>query len=243
MTPTGDRLALLSHRALLRAAAVAGCGAPAPALQALLYRAGSVALGPRQRRTHDERWLAFLTEDSARGVPGLDAGWASHRSPHWRAWSRADADRSGLCHKTYVSPLPHAFAAALPVVLRVAVELGVPSLKVGCTPEGVLRPDKIVLYAGSPAAADALARVLTVRLAGLPAQGVPFSAQVDGAGLVSRGTDPPGTSWRAHVTALAADALHELAVPGGRAADLVEAVRDVLAGQGLDGRSWQPVAA
>jgi len=239
----GDRLPLLTRRALLRAAAVAGLGGH---LQPMLYRAGSVALGPRARRTHDDRWLAWLAASAARGVPGLLEGWVPHTTPHWQAWTRSDLvdgpARASLTAKTYVSPLPHALAATLPQVLRVVVELGVASVKVGCTAEGVLRPDKLVLHCADAAQADALAEVLAARLAGLPAQGVPFTGQADDTGLVSRGTDPPGTSWRAYVTAAAAGELRAAyaSCPQAGPQALLAAAVDGLSRAGLDSRTWQP---
>ncbi len=240
----GDRLPLLSRRALLRGAALAGCGHGPDVLAPLLYRAGAVALGPRARRTHDARWLAWLAVSSARATPGLLEGWAPLTGPHWQSFSRpdVDSDRDRLRHKVYVSPLPHALAAALPLVLRVLVELQVPSVKVGGTAQGVLRPDKLVLHTTSAPAADALADRLAERLAGLPAQGVPFTAQCDPVGLVSRGTDPPGTSWRAFVTAVAAAELAAAAarLPGARAAEVVELAVAGIAAAGLDSVTWQP---
>ncbi len=238
----GDRLPLLSRRALLRAAALAGCGHGPDVLAPLLYRAGAVALGPRARRTHDPRWLAWLAVSSARATPGLLEGWAPQTGPHWQSFSRPDLDRDRLRHKVYVSPLPHALSAALPVVLRVVVELQVPSIKVGGTAQGVLRPDKLVLHTTSAATADALAVRLAERLAGLPAQGVPFTGQCDPVGLVSRGTDPPGTSWRAFVTAVAAAELAAAAaqLPGARAAEVLELAVTGIAAAGLDSTTWQP---
>jgi hypothetical protein len=111
----------------------------------------------------------------------------------------------------------------------------------------LLRPDKLVAYYPSferlAAAADAVAG----RLAGTPAQGVPFTAEIAGGGLLSWGVDPPpegswsgGESWRLWLTHRLATALL-----AGKQATGVEPWRFALERlrlEGVDTDSWTPGA-
>jgi hypothetical protein len=65
------------------------------------------------------------------------------------------------------------------------------SWKVGADVYGLLRPDKIVVYFERFADLQETAASLSERLKGCPAHGVPFTAQLGAAGLLSWGVDPP----------------------------------------------------
>jgi len=63
--------------------------------------------------------------------------------------------------------------------------------KIGADLAGLLRPDKIVAYFPDFDALARAAQILCERLDGLPAHGVPFTAEIGGGGLLSWGMDPP----------------------------------------------------
>jgi hypothetical protein len=253
----GRLLAVLSHRAVLRAAAVAagvaarGGTADADALTAMLYTAGSIPCGGRAGLDHDERRIdAVLT----RGTAGL-TGFRRHRGDYWQAWvtenDRAPGDSAtSHAHKVYVSPLPDHLAAAVQAVARAAADGGAHSFKVGGTASGIHRPDKIVLYFDTAVDADAAAHRLAVQLSGLPAHGVPFTGQLGETGMVSRGFDQSGLSWRLLVCRLLGSALarHVDRTEGGDgpgSADAATLAARCLAdagAAGLDTRTFGPSA-
>jgi len=151
-----------------------------------------------------------VTKDEARPVPG--PGWISVEGPdvdeHWLAWRSAAPEGPGAEHityKLYVSPSPSAVPDALAISAEVLHELRAPAFKVGADLHGLLRPDKLVAYFASFEHLAAAATCLRDRLAGLPAHGVPFTAEISTDGLLSWGVDPPrrerrltwiGDSWR-----------------------------------------------
>ena len=98
-------------------------------------------------------------------------------------------------------------ATTLGVILTHAPLLGVPAWKVGADLAGLHRPDKIVLYLASAERADRVAAALALTLGDTAAQGVPFTGQVGATGIVSRGRDVAGTSWRADVCRVVAESL------------------------------------
>lgn len=182
------------------------------------------------RRPLTPRWRRLLGDGDAvlswLGVgPGgrwrqeLDRGWES-KGPNdwWLSWqSRAPVDGltgSGATWKLYVSPAPEVLPESFGAILEALAAARAPQFKVGADAWGLLRADKIVAYFPSfellAAAADALAS----RLSGMPAQGVPFTSEIGGDGLISWGVDPPreesalgGESWRLWLTHRLARAL------------------------------------
>lgn len=206
---TDGRLARLTARAVGRAAALSAYAGP-DALAAFCYRAGATAAHPRT----DARWARVLVDRATRSHRTALAAYRRSRTEHWDGWTAHDADPAVLVHKVYVSPTTPAVPVALERVVAVATFLGVPSWKVGADTAGLHRADKVVLYLPSAQRADAVAQALADELADLPAQGVLFSGQVGASGIVSRGQDHDGQSWRAMVCRAVA-----LALADARAAD------------------------
>lgn len=178
----------------------------APRLSARLYFYNRAPASPRWRR-------ALPTEDRIVEHLGLGpkgrvrrklarAFHAVEPSPGlegWRMWShRAKEARGRLGYKLYVSPgidqLPEALAAAVDVFGAVRV----PRFKIGADLHGLLRPDKLVAYLETPDELMTTAERLGRLLSGMPAQGVPFTSEIAGGGLLSWGMDPPRV---AHVPA------------------------------------------
>lgn len=246
--PAGERLPRLSRAATIRAAALTGRIGPgqleADGLAAVLYRAG----GCTPSRGIDPRWPHLLLRRAERPVRAALSDHTRSATAAWMSWTRNDADPSTLVHKIYVSPAMAAMAEALRLTFTVATDLGIPAWKVGADVAGLHRADKIVLYLPTGEAADRAASTLADTLSHVAAQGVPFTGQVGDTGIVSRGVDHCGTSWRAFVCRSLAEALLAgRAVAGSTAApvDVADLARERLVDLGFDVVTWrpQPVAA
>jgi hypothetical protein len=243
--PSGGRLAELTRAAVVRAAALTGrveaAAAGPAALAALLYRAGGSVPDGRL----DPRWARHVVTAAERTARAGLTGHARTDEQHWHSWTATDADPATLVHKIYVSPAVCDIATTLGVILTHAPLLGVPAWKVGADLAGLHRPDKIVLYLASAESADRVAATLALTLGSSAAQGVPFTGQVGVTGIVSRGRDVPGTSWRADVCRQVAESLFASRAWLGSEARATEVADDALtrlAAQGLDVHSWHPSA-
>jgi hypothetical protein len=171
-----------------------------------------------------EETLAFLGGGAGSAL-GRDLERAFRRADEpetegWIAWSPRAAGRrsaSASSHKLYVSALPEVAGEAFAAVVATLCESGPRPFKVGAAAAGTLRPDKLVVYFGELEELRSMASKLTDRLGGLAAHGVPFSAAIDAAGLLSWGMDPPRAarqfswhereSWRLWVARRLASAL------------------------------------
>jgi hypothetical protein len=211
--PSGTgALAQLSHDALEYGASLAL--ADPIALSWRLYRYNTLPESPEWRRLlPDPRAIAaYLGLDRFEHQPGTHKGWLS-----WDLRRNAHAPKGGTLWKLYVSPRVESLPGALGRITALVPELpGAVSLKVGATLPGLLRPDKCVLYFRTRDQLDIAADRLAAELAGMPAHGVPFTAEASGA-LLSWGVDPPDDrpvlqwlgveSWRLWITNQLASAL------------------------------------
>lgn len=236
------RIARLSLSALRMAAAHRQ--AEPGELARFLYRFGTVPRSPAIERD-------FGPDDDPMGVLSLTSGGQARRIldtvfnatsfDGWYSFSRvpADARLQSVC-KLYVSPRPEALADAFPRIAAVFAESGVRSFKVGRGIEGLLRPDKIVAYFEDQAHQADVAAAVIQALTGCPAQGVPFTNEIGGDGIVSAGIDPPAgdtpTSWRACVTERLASAVS--ASPAMDVEDRVSAALEGIRAAGIDPFSW-----
>ena len=241
--PSGGRLAQLTRAAVVRAAALTGRGDGATsdpaALAALLYRAGACVPDCRL----DPRWAGHVVAVAERTARAGLVGHARHDGPHWRSWTATDVDPLTLVHKVYVSPAVRDLGTTLGVILTHAPVLGVPAWKIGADLPGLHRADKIVLYLASAERADRVAATLALALGRFAVQGVPFTGQVGATGIVSRGRDIAGTSWRADVCRRVAESLCASRVELGtqaRATEVADEALSRLTVHGLDVRSWHP---
>lgn len=243
-TEPGHRLGRLSEDALRYAAALRL--ADVQALAARLYSYNRIPLTPTwASRLPDARAvLRFLDVDDA-------GGWSARSSGEgaWIQWSRPSARRdSSPTHKLYVSPLPEATPEAFRRTLEALERAPVSQLKVGGDAAGILRPDKLVIYFDDAAALAGVADSLARALAGIPAQGVPFTAPVDPDGLLSWGMDPPpgsrplswlpSESWRSWLVRELASALLD---PGDAPAP-VRPTLERLRRRGVDVERWVPTS-
>ena len=234
--PSGGRLAQLTRTVVVRAAALAGRVGP-DELAGVLYRSGGTAADPLQ----DPRWPHHLVHLAERSLPGPER-YERSRTEHWNGWTTPGVETSTQVHKVYVSPTVRCLPAVLPVVFATAAALDVPSWKVGADAAGLHRADKIVLYLPSASRADAVAAALADALDGFDAQGVPFTGQVGATGIVSRGQDRDGESWRAVLCRAVAAALHQQRAglgPDARPDTVADAALDALAHE-YDVVTWRP---
>lgn len=192
------------------------------ALADRLYAFHRLPLGsPWGRRLADQRMvLEFLgISDPNRILPG----WR-HEDPAsaiWLGWQRAarpgPRSPSRPTWKLYLSPAMSGIPKTLAVLLDTLPASRALAFKIGGDAAGLLRPDKIVVYFEGLEDLQGCAERLAARLEGLPAQGIPFTAEIAGDGLLSWGMDPPAQervlpwqavkSWRSWIARRLAIAL------------------------------------
>ena len=196
-------------------------------------------------------WLGIGRGGSRRRL--LDRSWerTGGSAEWWLSWrARRDSDLSGggATWKLYVSPAPEALPESFGDILEALAAGRAAQFKVGADAQGILRADKIVAYFPSFERLATAAEALEARLSGIPAQGVPFTSEIGGDGLLSWGVDPPreeasfgsGESWRLWLT-------HRLsrALLSARAAQAPEPWRFALERvqlEGVDTDTWTPGA-
>ena len=220
---------------------------PATAAQ-WLYRFGTVPRGPAIDRD-------FGPDDDPMAVLGMTVGGGTRRLLEtayeatslqgWYSFARTPARTqiAAVC-KLYVSPRPEALADTFPRIADAFVRSDVRSFKVGRGVEGLLRPDKIVAYFEDRVHMKEVAGALGRSLRGCPAQGVPFTAEAGGNGLLSSGVDPPAgdeaASWRSWVTKrLAGSLTSHRGTPG---VDRVAVALADIRLAGVDPDLWLPSA-
>ncbi|HET7042631.1 MAG TPA: hypothetical protein VFI13_11450, partial [Gemmatimonadales bacterium] len=218
------------------------------------------------RRPLTPRWLKLLPgPEAVQAHLGIALGGANRKllgrtwypsapSEAWLSWrSRAPepADSGGVTWKLYVSPAPEALAEGFGAVLEALAAARAGQFTIGSGAAGLLRPDKIVAYFPSFERLEEAARAVESRLAGVPAQGVPFTSEIAGDGLLSWGMDPPATerdpwggreSWRLWLTHRLARALIAARSAGGEAEPWRYAL-ERLRLEGVDPVSWTPAAS
>jgi hypothetical protein len=104
--------------------------------------------------------------------------------------------------------VPEALPESFGDILEALAAAKAAQFKIGSDALGILRADKIVSYFPSFERLAAAAEALEARLSGIPAQGVTFTSEIGGNGLLSWGVDPPreetsfggGESWRLWLT-------------------------------------------
>lgn len=266
----GGRTAALSLAALRYGQELAELLDAPLALSERLYAYNRLPLTPdwKHRLGGPAGALAFLgLGDGGRCRADLDRHWQeTPAGSSWHCWrarslpgsvAGAAGAAGGTACKLYLSPPPAALPAIVPELLAGLAAARAPLFKIGAGAAGLLRPDKVVAYFPDLEALLGAAEQLRGRLAGTPAQGVPFTAAAGEDGLLSWGMDPPAAaqsplwqgreSWRFWLTNRLARAL--LAARG--AADptapaAAEPWRFALARlrlEGVDVATWTPAAA
>ncbi len=259
-------LSRLSIQAIRHAAALASADTIAVAARLYCYH----------RQPLTPRWAQRLaTERDRERFLGIGAGRPAGRllQRHWhpatekstadgwygwrhRGW-RSDSHGQPLRYKLYVSPVTDALPDMLETFVQVATEAEVPAFKLGRSPVGLLRPDKLVAYFSSYDDLAGAAAQLRPAVAGWPGQGVPFTGVIDPAGLLSWGLDPPPRgsaqaagaldsptathqSWRMWVALRLARALLSAQPQGDRQPAPWRFALDRLRADGVDTTTWAP---
>jgi hypothetical protein len=188
----------------------------------------------------------------------VDLDWQEadvQKSPGWLAWSnrrRSKSEAEAAVCKLYVSPAVSAMPQVFPIVLKVA-SAQVGHFKIGRDAAGLLRPDKMVLYFGGQERLFAVASELASLLKGVPAHGVPFSAEITSDGLLSWGMDPPQNeriltwqepeSWRLWIVRRLAAAMIAAQTEASSSMGPGQFALERLRHEGVDVDGWTPSAS
>jgi hypothetical protein len=206
-----DRLDPLSRAALDHAVAVGPMSSAALARRLYSFNMIPLSGGWRRRLVDMRSWLDLDRSGWPERLQGRyreqEVGAVAEvGSRPWLQWTdRSIGQGADLRHKIYVSPQPCRLAEVLAIVAETCRALGVPAFKVGATPFGALRPDKLVIYPDGRVQLRRVAEELVRVLDDVEVQGVPFAAPIDPRGLLSWAIDPGddparrGASWRTTV--------------------------------------------
>lgn len=185
-------------------------------LSSWLYGFGCLPASPSWQRRLGSREriddaLGLRRVDPLRRI--LEDEYSYFERPSWRFWRLSGAAANWAdepAYKLYISPHPDALGAVFRTTVRCLVEAEVPAFKLGSDLYGLLRPDKLIAYLDDRRSLERLGASLMAELVDCPAHGVPFTAVLDGEGLLSWGVDPPRSaripgwdsieSWRLWVT-------------------------------------------
>jgi hypothetical protein len=251
-----SRLAAISLAAIECAASLIGA-TPAD-LEGRLYTYNFAPIGPRwSSRLGDRAAIRrFLGIDDGPRARTIRAAWHGFREVEgWSVWSTNIAVQSrptdrDVTYKLYVSPTMDALPETLTKAAPIFAEAHAFAFKVGASVRDVARPDKLVAYFDTRERALECGEMLAEALAGTPAQGVPFTADAGGDGLVSWGVDPPerpgwvgDASWRRWVCRRLAHYLASALAAPGNDSSPTRFATERLRLDGVDTRSWAPDAA
>jgi len=175
----------------------------------------------------------------------LQSDWRCESvADRWLVWSSRAA---ATPYKLYVSPLLEDLPKVFAVAVRAFAQVGCPTFKLGQGAFGLLRPDKLVAHFSSLDRLQRAAELIAQGAAEATAQGVPFSAPIDPAGLLSWGMDPPrfeqapqagsALSWRHWLCERIATYMVAARQSGG---DVQAIVRQRVALDGVDPVDWTP---
>ncbi len=190
-----------------------------------------------------------LERPAVRAALGRDWSDDGGRDGPWLSWwSRRPAAEARCPFKLYVSPAreqaAEAFAAAVAAFARGRAH----AFKIASDVGGLHRPDKLVAYFSDWADLQETAERLCAALATCPAQGVPFTADAGGDGLVSWGMDPPPDggaateSWRSWLAGRLALALVAARRDPARTVAPSAFALERIRLDGVDPRTWAPIA-
>lgn len=199
-------------------------------------------------------WRRFDGPDSVREMipAAVRDRWISRPpSQYWMSFVRPGALSGSSPYKVYVSPAIDELPDVLAPAVDALASTGALRFKVGANAAGLLRPDKFVVYVADAGAVDEVASALHAAIGTARTHGVPFSAPLDGSGLLSWGGDPPpadapvgrrSESWRLSVCRRLAEGL---VTAGGAPRRRIRAIDYALTRLGADGvdvRTFAPTS-
>ena len=237
-------------------------------LSARLYAYNCIPASRRWREAlpNEDATAQYLGLRDGPAARALGAGWrALPQSPAWISWrlenaARTETHRSEteMTYKLYVSPACDRLREAVQAIAESVAQSNAQQWKVGKGIHGLLRPDKMVIYFHHFAELQEVALKIISKLEGCPAHGVPFTAELAGAGLLSWGVDPAseantfawlgGESWRGKLCdRLAAAIVHTGVHTRGQAHSETSIVHDTiqfalhrLRLEGINTNTWTP---
>lgn len=173
-------------------------GNDATILSSWLYNYNTTPASPqwlKQIGSDDEMRRKLGLDKHSRNYRALAADYDNNRNHAWDSWfhrSRFDStDHAHLGYKLYISPHPGVLVEAYDSIVEALVDLGVAAFKLGRGSFGLLRPDKLVVYADDWNSLCQIADRMKKVLGSMTAHGVPFTAPFTDNGLLSWGMDPP----------------------------------------------------
>ena len=164
----------------------------------------------------------------------------------WVQWLRSGAarrDPSRVTYKLFVSPMPADAPRAVAAVTNLLPDSAALGFKIPASLDGLLRPDKIVLYFATFADAVRAGRRIDKALLGVEAHGVPLTGLIGKSAIVSWGIDPPAPtrarqravlSWRTWCARAVALALERAATRGAPPRVTAQRAIGLLASEGVD---------
>jgi hypothetical protein len=153
-------------------------------------------------------------------------------------------------YKIYISPTIESMPKVFLKFLEVLPQTKAFSFKVGSELQGLLRPDKWVVYFHDKADLLEASELFIPAFANFPVQGVPFTAPIDSKGILSWGIDPPrkevlqnieGGSWRANLTDKIAIAIGQAKDAKIEGAEAYNFVMNKLFLENIDASTWTPI--
>ncbi|SRR5579871_1136852 len=202
----------------------------------------------------------LFPEESGKLNDLLSKSWESNNvseKKYWLSWwKKKRGDPYGIAlnkptFKLYISSV----IDELPILLKIAIPIlsASPafSFKVGGNIEALLRPDKMVVYFENYEELMETALLLKTALSGISAHGVPFTAQIDEAGILSWGVDPAGAdvlsiiesgSWRMKVADQLALAILQAKKDGLDFQESIPFIRAKLFSAGINIADWTAIA-
>jgi hypothetical protein len=243
---SGSRLARINADAIAYAAALEEVPAQDLAVRLYLYNTAPSTPALQRRFATDERLFGFLLEASEATRQRLTRWRSEPVGDSWISWSTAGSAWRPA-YKLYVSPVQECLAQVFAHAVQAFAETKCAHFKLGRGAFGVLRPDKLVAYFRGLDELHHAAELLSGSIAGVAAQGVPFTAPIDEDGLLSWGMDPPRfrqvlawqehQSWRQWLTGRIAGYILAAKEAGG---DVDAFVHTRVELDGVDPRTWSP---
>ncbi len=201
----------------------------------------------------------FLFKNADEGLKkDLNSNWnysLTSEERGWLSWMRprktaAPVSSGSEIYKLYISPLiadlPSVFIKSIPIITASDAI----SFKTGSKLQGLLRPDKMVVYFETREAVLETSRLLENEFGSYTPQGVPFTAQTDKKGLLSQGVDPypvnfpegiEPSSWRTILTDELALAIIQSKTGNMNWNESIAFIRAKLLSAGIDINSWSSV--
>ena len=251
-------IAALSRRAL-EYAALLGI-TDAAILSARLYSYNRIPENGRWRRILSDSGAveAYVGLQDDAITDSLRASWArlpAESTGGWIGWQSLQRTRAGnagsITYKLYISPACDDVGSSFRAAVRVLSQSAAFHWKVGNDLHGLLRPDKIVAYFSELSDLQVTAATLLEKLQGCKPQGVPFTADIGGTGLLSWGVDPPAEdtavpwlareSWRARICNRLASALVLAGPLNASGVSVTQFATERLALDGINTGTWTPV--